>query len=390
MRQCWEYAFALLCRAILFVTGWHVRDACVFVEGLTHDLNSKSVTVGVISHPSYWDYVIAALSISARPALRRHVVIVVADFVRTKYWYAGWLFRLTNVRFVKSIHDKSAHNTVQQLKTFVQQHDIRLVLIVPSGSTDPSVPWRRGYFWLAHELQAHIGVYGIDYSPYFRCVRSFRPTVSRSMFSGKNVEDVGVLEPKFQMLLRETMDRITPLYQPASNPKPKLTIPVDMIMFTSFLDFVGTCWVYFSIATMTVVTGWGMVVGAVCAAVAIGCCVVSMAYHYSYEQSGRFARLDRMTSRVLVGMTMAVYAMNWYRLWHSSTSCVWWIYLDIILHYILIFPATLWSYKCGTPRKPHFIRLHRYEFFHSIFHVLGVISLVTHWGLSAALARSQP
>lgn len=346
-----DYLLCVVCRFILFAFGWNAgHDSIEHLVDDNNNSDNNDVVIGVITHTSYWDYAIAVLLVFAR-GQRKRVGFIIWEGIRDhKYFrYVRPLFDMTNVCWAPSIKSKNARGTVRAVAEQVRQKKIRIMLIAPTGTTDvsSSARWFTGWFALACELEASIMGCGLDYSPQFRCPRAFEP-----VHQCKKTDTVEETMPEVRRKLEADHAKISP--------RNEMYSAIDFVTLTSVISMVGCV-----LMTPALVEDLPQKIQLLYFTCSIFAFVVSCLYHHSYEHHSVFRELDRVSSVVLVASTIAIYLYQW-------------VWFDVFLQMTIVLPTTAWFYKHGVPRHAEFLRTRRYELYHSLFHLMGPVSVAVH------------
>ena len=155
------FILELLARLIIFCLGWNRMNQ---EEVARLKLRSRN-RILLIKHSTYLDYVFSVLYNWAERT-ENDIYTIVSKFVLEKWSYLESFFIFTNCILIKK-KEESSGNTVSQLKKIFNDKKVN-IMIAPTGTTNLEDKWKRGWWYLAIELDAEVGVISVDYDPKVR------------------------------------------------------------------------------------------------------------------------------------------------------------------------------------------------------------------------------
>lgn len=193
-----RYTLKWFARCILFIMGWRL-----VTEEEKERLHSKDKVVYIYPHTSIWDFVIGVLYMFAQPNLLENGYFVMKPQPFDK-WY-GKILR--KGRFIPATkREESGEGFVTKTAKYLSTKDKVYLFISPEG-TRVANDWKTGFYYLAREMKAKIGIAGLDYELQEPVVKNtYDPEYYNSYDELKEV-------------LMEEMKSIVPLY-PSSSGSP--------------------------------------------------------------------------------------------------------------------------------------------------------------------------
>ena len=182
-------------RAILYMSGWKL-----IMEKDKKRLQSHNKVVYIFPHTSVWEFVIGVLYLFAHPGLLDDGYFVMKP-QPFKKWYGGILKK---ARFIPATRrEESGKGFVNKTATMLASKEKAYVFISPEG-TRVANDWKTGFYYLAQEMNAKIGIVGLDYE--------------LQEFVIKNVYDLEKYSSYEEMkkVLMKDMSSIVPLYPSSS------------------------------------------------------------------------------------------------------------------------------------------------------------------------------
>jgi len=184
-----------LSRAILYVAGWKL-----VMEEDKERLQSHNKVVYIFPHTSLWDFVIGVLYLFAHPGLLDDGYFIMKPQPFEK-WYGGILKR---ARFIPATRrEESGKGFVEKTAAILSSKDKAYVFISPEG-TRVANEWKTGFYYLAREMDAKIGIVGLDYE--------LQEFVITTIY---DLEDYSSYEEMKEVLMKD-MSSIVPLYPSSS------------------------------------------------------------------------------------------------------------------------------------------------------------------------------
>ena len=342
--------------ALLRMIGWKSR-----MHYATRQLleTADGDLVLLFQHTSYCDLLFGLL-FAWSEGIGHRLYFITGSHVRSTYWWLTPILRAVGCVYVPQLHE-SAQGTVSKLVEIFRDDPTprKIILVAPTGSTKNTYdrPWRSGWYWLARELGAKVGVIGVNFHPLIRTIHLGQEHIVQQSF----------LDPERlsfdQMCLRckVLMGNIFPRW-PHESPVPlktpyKLfgheckyhTTPnhvitfVDMVVVTSYLFIIP-------ILRLMQVRCLDLVV------VGIPSMIASVKYHQSYEQDHYWHTMD---------VKLAIASVMYFaiRILCTVQPTVYFLWFSSLM-------ACIQVYYAGTPRGASIYRSKWYELYHSLFHVL--------------------
>lgn len=150
----------------------------------------------VISHTSYWDFILLLLAKMSDPRMNQNLYLVMKP---QPFQYWGWFLRPIGCLPATRAEDNGqgfVDNTIRRFKGT----NVRLI-ISPEGKREAS-PWKSGYYHLAQGMKSSLMVAGLDYqskSLYLGPIHPYQEIKNWSLSESNRV-------------LQAEMGRIVPLY----------------------------------------------------------------------------------------------------------------------------------------------------------------------------------
>lgn len=169
---------------------------------------SKRMIV-VISHTSYWDFVLLLLARMADQRMKENLYLVMKP---QPFQLWGWFLRPLGCLPATKAEEQGEGFVNKTIRQFEGQ-DIRLI-ISPEGKREAS-PWRSGYYHLCQGMKSSVMVGGLDYE-------------RKALYMGKihpwsEIKDWP--REKLEQTLQQEMGQIVPLHPESSYTK--VTRPYD-------------------------------------------------------------------------------------------------------------------------------------------------------------------
>lgn len=316
------FILELLARFIIFCLGWNRMNQ---EEVARLKLRSRN-RILLIKHSTYLDYVFSVLYNWAERT-ENDIYTIVSKFVLEKWGYLESFFIFTNCILIKK-KEESSGNTVSQLKQIFNDKKVN-IMIAPTGTTNLEDKWKSGWWYLAKEIDAEVGVISVDYDP------KVRRTVLKDL---RGVEEFKTKE-EAENWLQDQMKSVT------SKKEIDDIVPFSVIDLVHISNIIALIFCFLVIRLDLVMGFLGLIN-----------IYYSFRYHMSYERSIYFHDCDVGISKVsLIYFSWLIY---YYNNWIEM------IVLDIILYVIL------WVWKLGSGREKTMYRTKSYEIYHSLFHIL--------------------
>lgn len=316
------FILELLARFIIFCLGWNRMNQ---EEVARLKLRSRN-RILLIKHSTYLDYVFSVLYNWAERT-ENDIYTIVSKFVLEKWGYLESFFIFTNCILIKK-KEESSGNTVSQLKQIFNDKKVN-IMIAPTGTTNLEDKWKSGWWYLAKEIDAEVGVISVDYDP------KVRRTVLKDL---RGVEEFKTKE-EAENWLQDQMKSVT------SKKEIDDIVPFSVIDLVHISNIIALIFCFLVIRLDLVMGFLGLIN-----------IYYSFRYHMSYERSIYFHDCDVGISKVsLIYFSWLIY---YYNNWIEM------IVLDIILYIIL------WVWKLGSGREKTMYRTKSYEIYHSLFHIL--------------------
>lgn len=316
------FILELLARFIIFCLGWNRMNQ---EEVARLKLRSRN-RILLIKHSTYLDYVFSVLYNWAERT-ENDIYTIVSKFVLEKWGYLESFFIFTNCILIKK-KEESSGNTVSQLKQIFNDKKVN-IMIAPTGTTNLEDKWKSGWWYLAKEIDAEVGVISVDYDP------KVRRTVLKDL---RGVEEFKTKE-EAENWLQDQMKSVT------SKKEIDDIVPFSVIDLVHISNIIALIFCFLVIRLDLVMGILGLIN-----------IYYSFRYHMSYERSIYFHDCDVGISKVsLIYFSWLIY---YYNNWIEM------IVLDIILYIIL------WVWKLGSGREKTMYRTKSYEIYHSLFHIL--------------------
>lgn len=185
-------------RAILYIMGWRL-----VTEEEKQQLQSHDKVVYIYPHTSLWEFVIGVLYIFAQPDLLSDGYFVMKPQPFEK-WYGAILKK---GRFIPATRrEESGKGFVSKTAALVALKSKAYVFISPEG-TRAANEWKTGFYHLAQEMNAKVGIIGLDYELQEPSIKKLYDPQDYSSFE------------EFKEALMKDMSSIVPLY-PSSSGSP--------------------------------------------------------------------------------------------------------------------------------------------------------------------------
>ena len=331
-------------RVLLFFMGWHLPSE-ELVKSLS-EVDTDQVLLG--QHTSYWDVVFTLLYCWAFDVQSRFKYLM-AESIKTKFWYLIPLFHATGCVFVPSVNGKNQGGTQAVIDAINADPTKRkIILIAPNGSTKGSTHsrWRSGWYYIAKGIDAKVGTLGLNYHPLYRTITY---NVARPLESSYE-ETV--------LPLRAEMAEIYPKFPKESSVHPLIPHPdhptpaIDLVLLSSLVGL--------TLLPMWLTTEYDLFF------VAFVSGICSAKYHFDYEQNNFWKVLDvRVAVFTLLYFQYKIITKFW---GNSAVQC-----LNVINLFLAIYFFTK-----GCFREDCVYRSKKYINYHTLFHFMGLLNMIVY------------